>query len=123
MKEGSPDIEKQKLIIKYLSWIFDDQQKKPVSIILTNCVALTDKKLRPFWHNNLKYLDFRYSSINTEIVGKISHQCKNLKKLYLSKCDQLESFSRCTYFCSLLITKQFFLFLHLSISVIKHDKY
>ena len=91
MKKGSPDIEKQRYIIKCLSWIFDDQQKKPVSIILTNCVVLTDKKLRPFWHNNLRYLDFRYSSVNTDILGKISHQCKNLKKLYLSKCDQLEA--------------------------------
>ena len=90
-KEGSPDIEKQKCIIKCLSWIFDDQQKKPVSIILTNCVALTDKKVKSFWHNNLKYLDFRYSSVNEEIVEKISHQCKNLKKLYLSKCDQLKA--------------------------------
>ena len=91
MKEGSLDIEKQSCIINCLSWIFSEQQKKPVSIILTNCVALTDKKLRPFWHNNLKYLDLRYSSVNTEIVEKISHQCKNLKKFYLSKCDQLEA--------------------------------
>ena len=48
MKEGSPDIEKQRCIIKCLSWIFSEQQKKPVSIILTNCVALTDKKIKIF---------------------------------------------------------------------------
>ena len=91
MKEGSPDIEKQRCIIKCLSWIFSEQQKKPVSIILTNCAALADKKLLHFWHNNLKYLDLQYSSVNVEIVEKISHRCKNLKKLYLSKCSQLKA--------------------------------
>ena len=90
MKEERPDIEKQRHIIKCLSWIFYNQQKKPVSIILTNCVALTNKKLCPFLHDNLKYIDLRYSSIDAKIVETMSHQCKNLKKLYLSKCDQLE---------------------------------
>ena len=91
IKEGRPDIEKQTCIIKWLSWIFYNQQKKPESIILTHCTALTNKRLFPFWHDNLKYLDFRYSSIDTKIVETISHQCKNLKKLYLSKCNQLEA--------------------------------
>ena len=90
IKEGCPDIERQMSIIKWLSWIFYNQQKKPESIILTNCASLTNKKLWHFWHDNLKYLDLRYSSIDTKIVETISHQCKNLKKLYLSKCDQLE---------------------------------
>ena len=91
IKEGRPDIERQTCIIKWLSWIFSEQQKKPISIILTNCAVLTNKKLWPFWHDNLKYLDFRYSSIDTKTVETISHQCKNLKKLYLSKCNQLEA--------------------------------
>ena len=97
VKEGNPDIEKQKSIIKWLSWIFSNQQKKFVSIVLTNCAVLTNKKLLPFWHNNLKYLDLRYSSIDTKIVETISHQCKNLKKLYLSKCDQLEAVAARSY--------------------------
>ena len=90
IREGA-DIEKQGCIIKWLSWIFCNQKKKPVSIILTDCAVLTNKKLRPFLHDNLEYLDLRYSSVDTRAVETISHQCKNLKKLYLSKCDQLEA--------------------------------
>ena len=90
-QSGNPDIERQDLMLRGLDLFFSYQQKKPTSITLTNCAVLNNKKLTPFLHNELKYLDLRYSLVKADIVEAISSHCPNLQELYLSECDQIQA--------------------------------
>ena len=90
-QSGNPDIERQDLMLRGLDLFLSYQQKKPTSITLTNCAVLNNKKLTPFLHNGLKYLDLRYSIVKSDIVEIISSHCPNLQELYLSECDQLKA--------------------------------
>ena len=86
-----PDIERQSLMLKGLDLVFSYQKNKPTSITLTNCAVLNNKKLSPFLHQDLKYLDLRYSLVKADMVETISSYCPNLQELYLSECDQLQA--------------------------------
>ena len=86
-----PDIERQNLILRGLNLVFSYQKKKPISITLTNCAVLSNKKLSPFLHKWLKYLDLRYSLVRADMVETISFHCPNLQELYLSECRQLQA--------------------------------
>ena len=86
-----PDIERQDFMLRGLDLVFSYQKKKPISITLTNCAILDNKKLNTFLHKELKYLDLRYSLVKADMVGAISHNCPNLQELYLSECDQLQA--------------------------------
>ena len=90
-QSGNPDIERQDLMLRGLDLFFSYQQKKPTSITLTNCAVLNNKNLTSFLHNELKYLDLRYSLVKADIVETISSHCPNLQELYLSECDQLQA--------------------------------
>ena len=89
-QSGNPDIERQDLMLRGLDLFFSYQQKKPISITLTNCAILNIKKLRPFLHQELKYLDLRYSLVKADMVETITSRCPNLQELYLSECNQLK---------------------------------
>ena len=94
-----PDIERQDLMLKGLDLVFSYQKNKPTSITLTNCAVLNNKKLSPFLHQELKYLDLRYSLVKADTVETISSYCPNLQELYLSECDQLQAVEKLqTYF-------------------------
>ena len=86
-----PDTERQDLMLRGLDLVFSYQKKKPISITLTNCVVLDNKKLSPFLHKGLKYLDLRYSLVKTDMVETISNYCQSLQELYLSECGQLKA--------------------------------
>ena len=86
-----PDIERQDLMLRGLDLVFSYQKKKPISVTLTNCSVLNNKKLTIFLHNDLKYLDLRYSLVTADMVETISFYCPNLQELYLSECDQLQA--------------------------------
>ena len=90
-QSGNPDIERQNLMLRGLYLFFSYQKKKPISITLTNCAVLNTKKLSHFFHNELKYLDLRYSLVKGDMVETISSNCPNLQELYLSECDQLQA--------------------------------
>ena len=90
-QSGNSDVERQDLMLRGLDLFFSYQQKKPISITLTNCAVLSSKKLGHFLHQELKYLDLRYSSVKADIVEIISSHCPNLQELYLSECDQLQA--------------------------------
>ena len=89
-QSGSPDIERQNLMLRGLDLFFSYQKKKPISITLTNCAILNIKKLRPFLHQELKYLDLRYSLVKADMVETITSRCPSLQELYLSECHQLK---------------------------------
>ena len=78
-------------MLRGLDLVFSYQKNKPTSITLTNCAVLNNKKLSPFLHQELKYLDLRYSLVKADIVETISSYCPNLQELYLSECDQLQA--------------------------------
>ena len=82
-----PDIERQDLMLRGFNLVVSYQKKKPISITLTNCAVLNNKKLTPFLHQELNYLDLRYSSVKADMVETISSHCPNLQELYLSGCD------------------------------------
>ena len=86
-----PDIERQDLILRGLDSVFSYQKNKPISITLTNCAVLDNKKLSSFLHKKLNYLDLRYSLVKADMVAKTSSHCPNLQELYLSECDQLQA--------------------------------
>ena len=90
-QSGNPDIERQNLMLRGLYLFFSYQKKKPISITLTNCAVLNTKKLSHFFHNELSYLDLRYSLVKGDMVETISSNCPNLQELYLSECDQLQT--------------------------------
>ena len=52
---------------------------------------LNNKKLSPFLHQDLEYLNLRYSLVKADMVETISSHCPSLQKLYLSWCDQLKA--------------------------------
>ena len=86
-----PDIERQDLMLRGLDLVLSYQKKKPISITLTNCAVLNNKKISPFLYTELKYLDLRYSLVKADMVKTISNYCPNLQELYLSECDQLQA--------------------------------
>ena len=86
-----PDIERQDLMFRGLDLVFSYQKNKPIAITLTNCAVLNNKKLSHFFHNELKYLDLRYSLVKGDMVETISSHCPNLQELDLSECDQLQA--------------------------------
>ena len=90
-QSGNPDIERQDLMLRGLDLFFSYQNKKPISITLTNCVVLNNRKLSTFFHKGLKYLDLRYSLVKADMVEAISRNCPTIKELYLSECDQLQA--------------------------------
>ena len=89
----NPDIERQELMLRGLDFVFSSHKEKPVSVTLTNCAVLDNKKLNTFLHNELKYLDLRYSLVKADMVEAISSRCTNLQELYLSECNQLQAVS------------------------------
>ena len=74
-RSGNPDIERQILMLRSLDLVFSYQKKKPISITLTNCAVLNNKKLTSFLHKGLKYLDLRYSLVKSDTVEIISRNC------------------------------------------------
>ena len=90
-KGKKPDIERQNLMLRGLDLLFSYQKKKPISITLTNCAVLNNKKLSTFLHQKLKYLDLRYSLVKADMIETISSCCPNLHELYLSECEQLQA--------------------------------
>ena len=91
VQSGNPDIERQDLMLRGLYLFSSYQKKKPIAITLTSCAVLNSKKLRPFLHQELNYLDLRYSLVKADVVETISSNCPNLQELYLSECDQLQA--------------------------------
>ena len=87
MKDGYPDIERQKMILKGLSLLV--QSSLPSSIALTNCAALTSENLVDFLHSGLTILDIRCS--NLYVIPRKIQQCP-LEELYLSGSSNLTGF-------------------------------
>ena len=88
---GSPDIERQDLMLRGIDLFLSYQKKKSISIALTDCAVLNNKKLSLFLSQDLKHLDLRDSLVKGDMVETISSHCTNLREFYLSGCYKLQA--------------------------------
>jgi hypothetical protein len=88
-KEGSPDLERQTLMLKGLHALMTLQKLAPTSISLTSCAVLTEESLKPFLHPKLTCLDLRGSSIPSLPI-EIETFAPNLEELHLRGCPNLQ---------------------------------
>ena len=103
-QSGNPDTERQDSMLSGLDLFLSYQENKPISITLTNCAVLNNKKLSTFLHQELNYLDLRYSLVKADMVETISSNCTNLQELYLSGCDQLQAIENAGFISELGLT-------------------
>ena len=101
VKHGVPDQERQRLVLKALTFLVERRYSKPSAITLADCAVLDLASLKPFLHADLEILNLNGCPlIKEEAIQEIEKQCPNLKKLYLNRCRQLKTFEKTYYVVS-----------------------
>ncbi len=86
------DITRQELILQALTYTLNFDKQKPTTITLRGCSILDGKKLAPFLHDKLEYLDLSgCDKITDADLVTIAARCPSLKVLHLNQCSALKN--------------------------------